>query len=109
MILIMKLLIIHQLLKYFQVTVLVPDPYTLTEDLGELGVFVHLNVGTNLLSILEISKNQTDYVPIANGEQVIGTIFKSEPIKFGDKFNARFVEAFTDPQKLSYGRLQREQ
>jgi len=89
-------------------SVRVLDPYGITETNQDLGVFVHLNVGTNLLSILQITKDGVNYVPISNNEQVIGTVFKSEPMQLGDKFNARFVGAFAAPNRVSYGRLQRE-
>ncbi len=85
------------------------DPYSITETNEDLGVFVHLNTGTNLLSVLEITKDGINYVPIGNNDQVIGDVFKSTPMKIGDLINARFIQAFAASARVSYGRLQREQ
>ena len=77
---------------------IVYDSYELNEDTPtNLSVFVHMDVQIGTASQLKITKDNQNYYPIANGELVVGTIFKSQPIQLGNKFNIRLSIAQTTP------------
>ncbi len=79
------------------VKVRVLNPYVLTnEDISDtLQTFVHLSVSNTVLSVLEVTRNNQDYIVLANDEKLIGDVFRSITLKQGDSFNARFQEETT--------------
>lgn len=85
-------------------TVTVLDPYIVNETVNDLGQFVHLNAGLDASSIIEITKDATNYVQLANGDSLIGDIFRSIIVKNGDKINFRTISAID----IEYGTLYRE-
>lgn len=80
------------------------DPYTFDDTVDNLGQFVHLNAGLDASSIIEITKDGINYVQIANGDGLVGDIFRSLILKNGDKLNVRPATGID----IEYGTLYRE-
>ena len=60
-----------------------------------LGVFVHLNLGitTAAGSVIEYSRDDTNFVPIADGATLKGEVFSGFVMKVGDRIQFRPVSA----------------
>ena len=73
------------------------DPFKLSDDTPpQLAQFVHMDLLVGLASIVQLTKDGgVNWYSVANNEQQLGAVFRSEPIKLGDLFNVRFVTAQT--------------
>ena len=85
-------------------SVRVLDPYSFDDTVDNLGQFVHLNAGLSGSTNIEIAKDGINYVLLANGDSLIGDIFRSEILKNGQKLNVRPVTGID----IQYGTLYRE-
>lgn len=81
------------------------DPYTFDDiTTNDLGVFVHLSAGLSALSTIESTRDGINYVLLANGENLVGDIFRSFIVNIGDVVNFRIGSAID----IEFGRLYRE-
>lgn len=71
------------------------DPYSLPDDTPDTVPFIHLTLGLASSSLVKVTRDNINFIPIANNESLIGDIFRSFTLRKGDFFNVTFSASTT--------------
>lgn len=72
-------------------TTSITDPFILPDNTPDTVPFIHLTLGLDANSKVTVTRDNSNYVLIANDESLVGDIFRSFTFRKGDLFNVKFL------------------